>query len=120
MHSGWRRSIAAGSPTSPPSPLCSKRAWSASPPPANTTPAAGSSPCAYGHAVKKSLAFAYAKPELAAIGIALEIAILGQRRKARGIAEPAYDPQKKRLRRSEEHTSELQTLMRISYALSCL
>ena len=52
----------------------------------------------YGHAVKKSLAFAYVKPELAATGTALEIAVLGQRRKAKVIAEPAYDPGNERLR----------------------
>jgi dimethylglycine dehydrogenase len=53
---------------------------------------------AYGHAVKKNLAFAYVKPELAAEGTAREIQILGDRRKARVIAEPAYDPGNERLR----------------------
>ena len=53
---------------------------------------------AYGHAVKKSLAFAYVKPELAAVGTTLEIQILGDRRRARVIAEPAYDPGNERLR----------------------
>jgi dimethylglycine dehydrogenase len=52
----------------------------------------------YGHAVQKSLAFAYVKPELTAIGTALEISVLGQRRKAKVIAEPAYDPGNERLR----------------------
>src|SRR3546814_1384880 len=33
---------------------------------------------------------------------------------------PRLRPQPVRLRRSEEHTSELQSLMRISYAVSCL
>src|SRR3546814_1777005 len=36
-------------------------------------------------------------------------------------ALPTLSPQRKRLpRRSEEHTSELQSLMRISYAVFCL
>jgi dimethylglycine dehydrogenase len=38
------------------------------------------------------------KPELAAIGTALEILILGERRKATVIAEPACDPKNERLR----------------------
>src|SRR3546814_1634587 len=33
---------------------------------------------------------------------------------------PALDPQLRRAGRSEEHTSELQSLMRISYAVFCL
>jgi dimethylglycine dehydrogenase len=53
---------------------------------------------AYGHAAKKSLAFAYVQPELAAVGTALEVQILGDRRKARVIAEPAYDPGNEQLR----------------------
>jgi dimethylglycine dehydrogenase len=52
----------------------------------------------YGHTVKKSLAFAYVKPELAEIGTALEIQVLGDRRKAQVIPEPAYDPKNERLR----------------------
>lgn len=52
----------------------------------------------YGHWVGKSLAFAYVKPELAEIGTALEIAVLGRRRKAKVIAEPVYDPGSERLR----------------------
>ncbi len=52
----------------------------------------------YGHWVGKSLAFAYVKPELAEIGTALEIAVLGQRRKAKVIAEPVYDPGNERSR----------------------
>src|SRR3546814_7057334 len=36
---------------------------------------------------------------------------------ARGIRRPAWPPP---ARRSEEHTSELQSLMRISYAVFCL
>src|SRR3546814_3671060 len=33
---------------------------------------------------------------------------------------PTADPPSERIRRSEEHTSELQSLMRISYAVFCL
>src|SRR3546814_10519324 len=35
-------------------------------------------------------------------------------------AEPLVNAAPERTRRSEEHTSELQSLMRISYAVSCL
>jgi len=53
---------------------------------------------AYGHTVGKSLAFAYVPPEHAGPGSELEIAILGERRGARVISEPAYDPDNARLR----------------------
>ncbi len=53
---------------------------------------------AYGHAVKKSLAFGYVEPELGGGGEALEILMLGERRKARIIPEPAYDPANERLK----------------------
>src|SRR3546814_10313362 len=36
------------------------------------------------------------------------------------IAAPPLDQRRVRARRSEEHTSELQSLMRISYAVFCL
>jgi dimethylglycine dehydrogenase len=52
----------------------------------------------YGFAVKKSLAFAYVDPKLANAGEAFEILMLGERRKARIIAEPAYDPENTKLR----------------------
>ncbi len=52
----------------------------------------------YGHAVGKSLAFAYLEPSRAAIGTELEVALLDERRPARVIAEPAYDPDNARLR----------------------
>src|SRR3546814_2217430 len=38
----------------------------------------------------------------------------------RGIWEPEGDPDESYAKRSEEHTSELQSLMRISYAVFCL
>jgi dimethylglycine dehydrogenase len=53
---------------------------------------------AYGHAVKKSLAFGYVEPDMAGIGEAFEILMLGERRKARIIPEPAYDPENARLK----------------------
>jgi dimethylglycine dehydrogenase len=53
---------------------------------------------AYGHAVKKSLAFGYVEPELARAGETFEILMLGERRKARIISEPAYDPDNARLK----------------------
>ena len=52
----------------------------------------------FGHAVGKSLAFAYVTPEHAQEGSEIEFEILGDRRKARVITQPAYDPQNERLR----------------------
>jgi len=53
---------------------------------------------AYGHAVKRSLAFAYVEPRSAAPGRGLQVALLGERRPARVLAEPAYDPGHQRMR----------------------
>jgi len=53
---------------------------------------------AYGFAVKKSLAFAYVEPAVAAAAPPLEIEILDRRCAARILAEPAYDPANARLR----------------------
>ncbi|MFQ5955456.1 MAG: FAD-dependent oxidoreductase [Kiloniellales bacterium] len=52
----------------------------------------------YGHAVKKSLFFAYVTPAYAKPDTAFEIKVLGDRRPARVLAEPAYDPKNERLR----------------------
>jgi dimethylglycine dehydrogenase len=52
----------------------------------------------YGHAVGKTLAFAYVEPGLAAPGSRVEIEILGERRKAEVLGEPAYDPMNERLK----------------------
>ena len=52
----------------------------------------------YGHAVGKSLFFAYVEPDLAKAGQEFEIEILGENRKARLLAEPAYDPRNERLK----------------------
>jgi dimethylglycine dehydrogenase len=52
----------------------------------------------FGHAVGQSLAFAYVEPKLARVGEKFEIAILGKRRPAQIIPEPAYDPSNARLK----------------------
>jgi dimethylglycine dehydrogenase len=52
----------------------------------------------YGHAVGKTLAFAYVEPGLAVPGSRVEIEILGERRKAEVLGEPAYDPMNQRLK----------------------
>src|SRR3546814_9239026 len=55
--------------------------------------------------------------------IALHLRLAGEKRLIdRGIVETRHRPgvEPERARRSEEHTSELQSLMRISYAVFCL
>jgi dimethylglycine dehydrogenase len=53
---------------------------------------------AFGFAVEKSLAFAYVEPRLAKAGVALGIVVRGERRQARVIPQPAWDPANERLR----------------------
>ncbi|MBV9054420.1 MAG: GcvT family protein [Hyphomicrobiales bacterium] len=53
---------------------------------------------AYGHAVGKSLAFAYVDPDLALPGTEFEVLILGDRRKAHILEGPAWDPRNERPR----------------------
>jgi len=53
---------------------------------------------AYGFAVRKSLAFAYLDPAIAAAAPELAIMIRGEKRAARIIAQPAWDPNNERLR----------------------
>ncbi len=53
---------------------------------------------AYGHTVGRILAFAYVKPEAAAVGTELQVIIHGTPRAARVLSEPAYDPQSLRPR----------------------
>ena len=53
---------------------------------------------AFGHAVGKSLAFVYVDPEYEAAGSTFEIEMLGVRRRATVLDEPAYDPASKALR----------------------
>ena len=52
----------------------------------------------YGFRVNKSLAFAYVKSELAKDGTELLVEIQGQKRKAKILNSPAYDPQNKKLK----------------------
>jgi len=52
----------------------------------------------YGHFLKKSLAIGYVKPDYAAPGTALEVEILGERRKATVLVESPYDPDNNDLR----------------------
>ena len=52
----------------------------------------------YGHFVKKCLAFAYVTPDCAEPGTDLEVMILGERRPARVLGEPVYDPESERPR----------------------
>ncbi len=51
----------------------------------------------YGHSVGKSLAVAYVTPQYAAPNGVFEIEILGEKRAASVLTQPAYDPKKKRL-----------------------
>jgi dimethylglycine dehydrogenase len=53
---------------------------------------------AYGHCVKKSLAFAYVKTGHERAGAQFDIEILGERRRATVLPEPAWDPKNDRLR----------------------
>lgn len=46
----------------------------------------------YGHLVQKSLGFAYVYPQYAGHGMSFEVELLGERRIARVLREPAYDP----------------------------
>lgn len=52
----------------------------------------------YGHYTKKSLAFVYVPPENTTPGFEMEIGLLGERRKAVVLAEPAYDPASAKMR----------------------
>ena len=51
----------------------------------------------YGHGVGKSLAFAYVTPQYASPDSVFEIEILGEKRAASLLTQPAYDPKNKRL-----------------------
>ena len=52
----------------------------------------------YGHYVRKSLGFGYVPPNLAQPGTELGVDLLGERRPARVLKEPAYDPANERLK----------------------
>jgi len=51
----------------------------------------------YGHLVQKSIALAYLPPAHRAPGSELEVELLGERRSARVVEEPLYDPKNERL-----------------------
>ena len=53
---------------------------------------------AYGHRVRKSLAFACVPPQFSAAGAAFDILIQGDRRRATVLGEPAFDPGNLRMR----------------------
>ncbi|MEM9202528.1 MAG: FAD-dependent oxidoreductase [Actinomycetota bacterium] len=53
---------------------------------------------AYGHAVGKSLGFVYVAPDYEAPGSTFELQMLGVRRSATVLAEPAYDPANEAIR----------------------
>ena len=53
---------------------------------------------AFGHAVGKSLAFAYVDPALARQGEEVDILLFGERRRALIIPQPAWDPDNARPR----------------------
>jgi len=52
----------------------------------------------YGFSVGMSLAFAYVEPQFAKPGARVDVSIVGSRRRATVLAEPAYDPGNQRLR----------------------
>jgi dimethylglycine dehydrogenase len=52
----------------------------------------------YGHVLGKSLALAYVQPAHSAVGAAMEIEILGERKKATVLGESPWDPENRRLR----------------------
>src|SRR3546814_3372097 len=57
------------------------------------------------------------------VGLPAEVTPVGQDRSVAGsiwLLSPIVNPQTRQGERSEEHTSELQSLMRISYAVFCL
>ena len=53
---------------------------------------------AYGHRVRKSLAFACVPPEFAAPGSVFDILLQGKSRRARVLPAPAFDPDNARMR----------------------
>ena len=52
----------------------------------------------WGHTVGKSLAFVYVEPQFAEPGSTFDVLMLGERRSATVLAEPAYDPANEALR----------------------
>ena len=52
----------------------------------------------YGHTLRKSLAIGYVKPAFAKVGTALQIEILGERKRATVLVDSPYDPENNDLR----------------------
>jgi len=52
----------------------------------------------YGHALRKSLGLGYIEPQFAALGTAIEIEILGERKRATVLVDSPYDPDNKDLK----------------------
>jgi dimethylglycine dehydrogenase len=52
----------------------------------------------YGHTLRRSIALAYIRADLAVPGTALEVGVLGERRGATVARAPLYDPENARLR----------------------
>ena len=52
----------------------------------------------YGHRVGKSLGFGYLHPDNSAVGTAVDIDLVGNRRQATLLQDPVYDPANQRLR----------------------
>ena len=52
----------------------------------------------WGHSVGKSLLFAYVEPRLKEPGSTFEVVVMGERRSATVLSEPAWDPKNERLR----------------------
>ena len=52
----------------------------------------------YGHSVDKSLALGYVSREVAAETAGFEVELIGERRPARRLTEPAFDPRGLRMR----------------------
>ncbi len=53
---------------------------------------------AHGHVLGKSLALAYVEPAFAEVGVAMDIEILGELRRATVLGESPFDPENRRLR----------------------
>jgi dimethylglycine dehydrogenase len=52
----------------------------------------------FGHALARSLAIGYVKPEFAAVGMELQIEILGELKRATILVDSPYDPENKDLK----------------------
>src|ERR1700689_666304 len=100
----WRRSWRAARPgrsvtsTSPPSPAHPPRGAGGEPIWHDGAVVGWITSGAYAHYSGRSLAFGYVPTELAVPGETFEVEIIGQRRPARLLAEPVFDPAGQRMR----------------------